>query len=82
MLESRYCTAGGRLSPPVARANGDPPALNLAELGVGHVNEQGQAGNPDAHLQLSAQEAVGEVEHHSTLSSRLLPVDVDIVTSR
>lgn len=67
--------------PPAARRNRDPPAFYLAELRVSHIDDQRQAGNPHAHLQLGAQETVGEVELHLTLSSCLLPIDVNIVAA-
>lgn len=67
--------------PPAACCNRNPPAFYLAELGVGQIHHQGQAGHPYIHLQLGAQETVGEVEHHLALSSRLLPIDINRVTS-
>lgn len=70
-----------RASPPAARRNGDPPALDLAELRVGHIDHQGQARCPHTHLQLGAQEAICEVEHHADASSCLLPVDVHVVAA-
>lgn len=72
--------ANGTL-PPVARSNRDSPAFDLAELGVGHIDEQGQPWHPYAHLQLGTQETISEVEHHPVLSSRLFPIYIYIVTA-
>lgn len=69
-----------RVLPSITSTNGNPPAFNLAELWVGQVDDQGQAGHPHAHLQLGAQETVGKVEHHP-LPSCLLPVDIHIVAA-
>lgn len=63
------------------RAERNLPAVDLVELWVGHLDEQGQAWCPHAHLQLSAQEAVGEVEPRSFLSPRLRPVNVNVVAA-
>ena len=68
-------------SPSVSCANRDPPAFDLAELGVRHIDEQRQTGHPHTHLELRTQETVGEVQHHPALPSRLLPVDEHVVTS-
>lgn len=65
--------------PPVADSHWDPPAFDLTELRVCHFDEQGQAWHPYAHLQLGTQEAIGEVERHSALSFRLVPIYVDVV---
>lgn len=70
-----------RFSPSVPSTDWDSPALDLVEIGIGHVDEQREAGHPHAHLQLCAQETVGEVEHHLTLSPGLFTVDVDVVAS-
>lgn len=67
--------------PPVASSNWDPPAFNLAELRVSHIDEQGQLRHPHTHLQLGTQEAVGKVEHHAGLSSCLFSIDIHIVTA-
>lgn len=67
--------------PPVASSNRDPPAFDLAELRVSHIDEQGQLRHPHAHLQLGTQEAVGKVEHHAGLSSCLFSIDIHIVTA-
>lgn len=71
----------GPTSPPASRSNRDPPALDLAELGVGHINHQGQARHPHTHLQLGTQEAIGEVEHELAPPSCLLPVHIHKLTS-
>lgn len=67
-------------SPSVSCANRDPPAFDLAELGVRHIDEQRQTGHPHTHLELRTQVTVGEVQHHPALPSRLLPVDEHVVT--
>lgn len=67
--------------PLVPGTDWNPPALNLAEIRVGHIDEQGQAGHPHAHLQLSTQETVGEVEHHLALASRLLSIRIHVIAS-
>lgn len=88
VLSGWYCSTCDNIDiistevlPSVAHTNRNSPALYLAELRVGHVNEQGQARHPYTHLELSAQKTVGEVEHHPALSSCLLPINIHIVTS-
>lgn len=67
--------------PPVASTNRDPPAFDLAELRVGHLNEQGHAWHPYTHLQLGTQETISKAEYHSALSPCLIPADISIVTA-
>lgn len=58
----------------------DPPALDLAQLRVGHLYLEGQSRDPHAELQLSAQVSVGEVHHHPHSALHLLAIDENVVT--
>lgn len=71
---------GSHWSPPFVGNHGDTPAFDLAELSVGNVDLQGQAGHPHRHLQGSAQVLVGEVHQGVHLAFHLLAVDKNVVT--
>lgn len=58
----------------------DPPALDLAQLCVGHLYLEGQSRDPHAELQLSAQVSVGEIHHHPHSALHLLAIDENVVT--
>lgn len=66
---------------PRAGDDGDPPALDLAELGVGHLDLQRQPGCPHGHLQRAVQVLVGEGDHGLHPASHLLPVDKHVVAA-
>ena len=72
----RWLRGGLLLLPLVDGRDGHPPALDLAELSVGELDAQGQAGHPHAHLQLGAQVAVGKVHQHPHAPAGLLPIHV------
>lgn len=66
---------------PLIRNNGDPPPLDLIQLGVGDFDLQREAGHPHRHLQWGTQMLVCEMNNDIHFAFHLLPVDKDIVTS-
>lgn len=70
---------GSCSSPPVG-CHRDPPALDLAQLGVRDLNLQRQAGHPDGDLHLGSEVLVGEVDNRAYFALHLLPVHKDRVT--
>ena len=69
------------LGSPLTGHNGDPPAFNLAQLGVRDLDLQGQSGHPHGDVQGGTQVLVGEVHHRVHLALYLFAVDKDVITA-
>lgn len=66
---------------PFVGGDRDPPALDLAELGVGDLDLQRQPRHPDRHLQLRGEMLVGEIHYGVHFALHLLAIDKDGVTA-
>lgn len=64
--------------PPVGD-DGHPPAFDLAQLRVRHVDLQRQLRHPDVEVQLSGQVEVGEVYCQGLMTPHLLTVYQDLI---
>lgn len=64
--------------PPVGD-DGHPPAFDLAQLRVRHVDLQRQLRHPDVEVQLSGQVEVGEVDGQGLMTPHLLSVYQDLI---
>lgn len=78
-------TAPGLRAPhtraPRAGGDRDPPAPDLAELGVRHLDLQREPRRPHGHLQAAVQVLVGEVDRRVHPAARLLPADKHVVAA-
>lgn len=66
--------------PPFRVDYGHPPAFDLAQLQVGHLDLQRESWNPHVELQLSTHVTVGEVHDHFHLALQFFSAHKDVVT--
>lgn len=64
---------------PFVSDNWDPPAFDLAQLSIRHIDLQREFGNPDGELQLSRQVQVGEVDCQGLPTTHFFTVHQDLV---
>lgn len=66
---------------PLVSDNWYPPAFNLAQFSVRHVDLEGQLRHPDGEMQLSRQVQIGEVDDQRLATVHFFTIYQHLVTA-